>query len=130
MPVSGWKSVSIPEDMVKEIQRIIKENPHLGYKNVSQFVINAIRKLIEQYKPRFEHFNTYEDHVTIIDRTGKHARLIDIYFRNGKAYCEFCQDFDCEHIRFALKIPKVVEPLRRAGWVIDMDEGKVIRGPF
>jgi len=75
MPVSGWKSVSIPEDMVKEIQRIIKENPHLGYKNVSQFVINAIRKLIEQYKPRFEHFNTYEDHVTIIDRTGKHARF-------------------------------------------------------
>ena len=129
MPVPGWRSVSIPEEMVREIQRVIKENPHLGYKNVSQFVISAIRQLLERYKPLFEHFNTYEDHATIIDRTGKYARLVDIYFRNGKAYCEFCKEFDCEHIRFALKLPKVAYPLIEKGWKIDMEKGKVIKGP-
>lgn len=90
-----------------------------------------IGTLLEKYDveidlaPRFEHFNFYEDHVTIWDR--KEKRLVDVYFRNRRVYCEFCKEFDCEHISFALSLPKVVKPLRDIGWIIK--DGKVVRGP-
>lgn len=75
---------------------------------------------------RFEHFNVYMDHVTIWDR--KVNRLIDVHFRDGHAYCDYDEAEDCEHIRFALSLPKVVEMLREADWVIK--DGKIVRGPY
>ena len=126
MPQPGWKSISLPEEMVEEIARIIRERPELGYKSVSSFVIAAIRRLIEETKPTLEHFNVYEDHVTIIDH--KRRRLVNVYFRNGRIYCELCQETECPHTRYALNIPKIQEALREKGWIIK--EGKVIRKPF
>ena len=126
MPQPGWKSISLPEEMVEEIARIIRERPELGYKSVSSFVIAAIRRLIEETKPTLEHFNVYEDHVTIIDH--KRRRLVNVYFRNGRIYCELCQETECPHTQYALNIPKIQEALREKGWIIK--EGKVIRKPF
>ena len=126
MPQPGWKSISLPEEMVEEIARIIRERPELGYKSVSSFVIAAIRRLIEETKPTLEHFNVYEDHVTIIDH--KRRRLVNVYFRNGRIYCELCQETECPHTEYALNIPKIQEALREKGWIIK--EGKVIRKPF
>jgi len=126
MPQPGWKSISLPEEMVEEIARIIRERPELGYKSVSSFVIAAIRRLIEETKPTLEHFNVYEDHVTIIDH--KRRRLVNVYFRNGRIYCELCQEAECPHTEYALNIPKIQEALREKGWIIK--EGKVIRKPF
>lgn len=126
MPQPGWKSISLPEEMVEEIARIIRERPELGYKSVSSFVIAAIRRLIEETKPTLEHFNVYDDHVTIIDH--KRRRLVNVYFRNGRIYCELCQETECPHTQYALNIPKIQEALREKGWIIK--EGKVIRKPF
>ena len=44
MPNEGWKSISLPDEMVDKIKNIIDHNPDLGYRSVSQFIIAAIRE--------------------------------------------------------------------------------------
>jgi len=105
-------------EKVKKLERLL-EDP---------IVYNAFIETLQHLKkarlsPRFEHFNCYEDHVTLWDR--KLERLVNVYF-NGKApyvMCELCGRSDCEHVLFALSLPKVVETLRARGWRIE--EGKI-----
>jgi len=123
MPEKGWKSVSVPAEMIAEIERVIEDRPELGFKTVGSFVAAAVRKMIEEYSPHLEHFNVYEDHVTIIDRDNK--TLVNVYFRNNKVWCEYDEAVDCVHVRYTLRIPKVAEALRKKGWIIE--GGRVIR---
>lgn len=42
-----WKTISLPEEMIKEIDKYIKDHPEYGYTSVSAFVrmaINAFRE--------------------------------------------------------------------------------------
>ena len=48
MPREGWKSISIPEEMKAEIERVIKERPELGYKSIAGFIADAIRKNLKE----------------------------------------------------------------------------------
>ena len=43
MPEQKWKYVNIPEAMWIAIQKLIDEQPHLGYKSVADFVASAVR---------------------------------------------------------------------------------------
>jgi len=43
MPEQKWKYVNIPKAMWKEIQKLIDEQPQLGYKSVADFVASAVR---------------------------------------------------------------------------------------
>lgn len=126
MPQPGWRSISLPEEMIEKVAKIIEERPELGYKSISSFIIDAVRRLIEETKPALEHFNVYDDHVTVIDH--KLRRLVNVYFTNDRVYCELCQATECPHIQYALNIPKIQEALREKGWIIT--EGKVLRKPF
>jgi len=38
-----------------------------------------------------------------------------------------CEDSDCDHTRFALSIPKVIEALKEKGWKIE--SGRIIYVP-
>jgi hypothetical protein len=49
-------------------------------------------------------------------RAREKKKLAEICLRGGKAYCDLYEEFDCEYIRFALSLPKVVEPLKEKGW--------------
>jgi len=112
----------------KRIDEILEKRLR-GYRSRGEFTASAIREYLKEFiddlSPRFEHFNVYEDHVTIFDNENK--RLIDVYFRAGQAYCEYDEAFDCEHIQFALSLPDVVNPLNERGWIIR--DGKIISGP-
>ena len=63
-----------------------------------------------------EHFNVKEDHVTVIDY--RRRMFADVYFREGRAYCELCGEEDCEHIKYALSLSKLQKALERKGWTI------------
>ena len=39
----NWKTISLPEEMLIEIEKFIEENPEYGYSSVSAFVATAIR---------------------------------------------------------------------------------------
>lgn len=50
MPKDRYKGVSLPKEMVEEIERIIKDNPELGYTSVADFVKEAVRDKILKLK--------------------------------------------------------------------------------
>jgi len=50
MPKEGWVSISLPEEMVNEIRRVVEEKPELGYKSISDFIVHAIRSYVDYRK--------------------------------------------------------------------------------
>ncbi len=70
--------------------------------------------LIEHTDFRFESFNFDENGVKIQDR--KLNIIAQIYFKPDKVFCEYDETHDCEHVKFALSIPKVQQILRKKGW--------------
>jgi len=38
-----WKSISIPDEAAEKIQKIIDQNPDMGFTSVGQFVMAALR---------------------------------------------------------------------------------------
>lgn len=68
-----------------------------------------------------EHFNLDENGVRILDKNlttehSPHGRIIDIYFKDKKAWCDYDESSDCKHIKYALGLPVVVEILKKKGW--------------
>ena len=59
MSPSDWTSVSVSKDMVEKIRKLIEENPDLGYRSLSDFVQDAVRRHPE-YVEQFEHFNIWK----------------------------------------------------------------------
>jgi hypothetical protein len=47
--------------------------------------------------------------------------------RKPYIYCSLCEGPECDHTRFALSIPKVIETLKEKGWKIE--SGKIIYVP-
>ncbi|RLI28277.1 hypothetical protein DRO58_02505 [Candidatus Bathyarchaeota archaeon] len=130
MPVKGFKNLSIKEETWKKAKRFIEMyNKNVGYERFKS-VAHLIEEALEYYYLKhmgyqFEHFNVYEDHVTIWDH--RINRLIDVYIRDSKLVCEYCKDAGCEHVKFVLTIPKVIEALKKRGWIIK--RGKVVYVP-
>jgi len=67
------------------------------------------------------HFNLDEKGVRILDRglateNSPRGRIVDIYFKDKKAWCEHDDSFDCKHVEYALSLPVVQEILKKKGW--------------
>ncbi len=43
-----YRTVRIPENLVETVQKLIKENKELGYSSHSAFIIDTVRKRVEQ----------------------------------------------------------------------------------
>jgi hypothetical protein len=135
MPVDRYRGVSLQRELVDKIEEYVKNHPETGYKSMADFITDALRKRCEELKilvptppelPTLEHLNVKEDHVTVIDRAKK--IFADVYFRNSHVFCEACESENCEHVKYALGLPKIQKVLREKGWVIE--EGKIIRKPY
>jgi hypothetical protein len=127
-----YRKISIKKELGDVIEEFIEKNPRFGFRSVAGFAEDAMRKRAEALgilsqlsRPRFIHFNVYEDHVTLMDN--ELNRLVDVFFQHDKAYCEECQIHECDHTQFALSLPKVEKTLREQGWIIE--DGKVVKGP-
>jgi len=136
MPVDRHRGVSLQRELVDKIEDYIQNHPERGYKSIADFVTDAVRIRCEELKilvsippelPELEHFNVYEDHVTVIDH--KNRRIANVYFRNDTVFCDVCETKNCRHIEYVLKLPKVVRILSQKGWVIDEDKGKIMKTP-
>ena len=135
MPRDRFRGISLQRELVDRIEEYINSHPETGYKSLADFVTDALRKRCEELKilvptplepPVLEHFNVNEDHVTVIDR--RRRMFADVYFRNNHVYCELCKEENCEHVDYALNLPKVQKLLRQKGWIIE--EGKIIQKPY
>ena len=45
-----YRSVKIPNEVIEEIKNIIKNHKELGYRTHSEFIIEAIRRRLEELK--------------------------------------------------------------------------------
>jgi len=59
-----------------------------------------------------EHFNLDENGVKILDKslTTTHSprgTIVDVYFKRGKALCDYDDSATCKHVQFALTLPVV-----------------------
>lgn len=114
-----YRKISIKKELADVVEEFIDRNPHFGFRSIAEFVEDVLRKraeslgIIVALMPRFMHHNVHDDHVTIIDN--QLHREVEVYFQD-KPFCEFCEEHNCEHISFALTIPKVVKALKERGW--------------
>lgn len=131
MPIDKYRGVSLQRELMDKIEEYIKNHPERGYKSLADFVTDAVRKRCEELKilvptppeqPELEHFNVYKDHVTIIDR--KMRRIPNVFFRNNTIFCDVCEEKNCEHVKYALKLPKVQEVLKKMGLKVT-PEGRI-----
>jgi len=114
-------------DVAEKFQRIKEQ---MGLKNDTE----VLRMLINWYwkqhqdelQPPLEHFNLGEEGVRILDRTladyRTRGRIVDVYFKPDRAWCEYCESSKCRHVKYALSLPEVREILRKKGWKIAEEE--------
>jgi hypothetical protein len=68
-----------------------------------------------------EHFNVNESGVRILDRSlsnknSPNGMIVDVFFKRGKAFCEYDDTDNCKHIEYALSLPIVREIFKEKGW--------------
>lgn len=48
--MTDYSNIKVPEDMVDDIKKIMENHPEFGYRNPSEFVIEATRKQLIKLK--------------------------------------------------------------------------------
>jgi len=110
-----YVTLKIPHELAEAIDRIIGK---MGFRTRAEFVKEAIRQLLKEYKPDLEHFNLDENGVKILDRNiGRTGWVVDIHFKPDVIYCEYCLSDKCKHVKFALTIPQVRNIIKKKGWI-------------
>ena len=127
-----YATLKIPKELADEIDKIVGL---MGFRSRAEFVKEAIRKLLMEYKekPPLEHFNLNENGVVVIDRIAIPNRdlYVQIYFKPEGILCEYHNSSNCYHIKYALSKPdiqKVIQKHRKEGWKLP-DPDKVETGP-
>lgn len=110
MPEKGWKTITIREEFYKWLADYLERNEKaLAEANIyslNDLLWYSVQKLPNQITPRFEHFNVFEDHATIVDHQ-LGDRLINVYIKDHKLWCELDESFGCIHVGYAHSIGKV-----------------------
>ena len=75
-------------------------------------------------KNLLDHFNIGENGVKIQDpslatKYSPHGPIIDVYFRDGKSFCDYCESSDCKHVKYALRLPLVQKIFQKRRWKIE-----------
>ena len=55
MPIKGYDSVNLPSGLYATVKNLIKTRPDLGYRSVTEFVAESVRKRVEE----IEKVNSY-----------------------------------------------------------------------
>lgn len=135
MPIEGYRGITLKRELIDKIEEYIRDYPEQGYKSLADFVTDAIRRRAEELRmfaitPRFEHVNTYEDHVLILDRKIGPQATVTLQVRTvGESsfefHCERCGRTNCEHILYATTIPEVMRPAEKKGWKYKGKHGEI-----
>ena len=129
MPRPGYTTITISQDFLNKITRLIdKLNEEAGYRryrSVSHFVEETIVQFHARQLVPLEHFNLSDEGVRVLDRTlgnkRSRGRIIDVFFKDAKVWCDHCESADCKHVKFALSLPEVQKIIRKKGWDIYQD---------
>jgi len=48
MAIDGYKTVSLPEPLLKRVQRFLKNNQSLGYRSPTEYIRDAVREKLQR----------------------------------------------------------------------------------
>ena len=48
MPVKGYDSVNLPSGLYAKVRTLVKYRDELGYRSITEFVAEAVRKRVEE----------------------------------------------------------------------------------
>jgi Arc/MetJ-type ribon-helix-helix transcriptional regulator len=52
MPVKGYDSVNLPSALYDKVKRLVKKQEGLGYRSVTEFVADSVRRRTEEIEKR------------------------------------------------------------------------------
>lgn len=117
----NWAKVNIPKPMSDLIEKYLETEiaKQRGLKNKSDVATEGIKMLLEKdsmytQRPRFQHFNMYENHIKVIDN--EIGRIASVYFKDRTIFCDICDASECIHIDFALTLSDVIKILEEKGF--------------
>jgi Arc/MetJ-type ribon-helix-helix transcriptional regulator len=116
-----YTTVRLPNDLVIKMDVLIGVH---GYKSRGEIVKEAVRNLLKEYPnkevaatQRFGHYNVSDFGARITDTQSE--LMAEIYFKPEGIWCDLDKSFSCEHINYALTVPKiqrVIHNRRKEGW--------------
>jgi len=120
MSDTGWWPVKLRTELLKRIEEFLEsaEGKRTGYTNAAQVIDKAVRDMLEEYfAKRFEHVNTFEDKVRILDnKIGKSGDIVTISFRGGHSgFCEYDRTDNCIHVKYIWQIEDIAKILKKHG---------------
>ncbi|MEM2995857.1 MAG: hypothetical protein QXI91_07625 [Candidatus Bathyarchaeia archaeon] len=123
--ISKHSTVRIPKSMLLAIEEFLKtdEAKKLGFLHITDVVTAAVREFMNNR--RFEHFNLDVEKgiVRVLDR--QLGVIADVYFRRKDTgpviICEWDRSSKCDHVKYALTIPKIKDTLYQNGWIVTED---------
>ena len=115
-----WTGVMIRKELYTKIKDFLATDAgkELGFTNPTQLIDDAVREFVrELIDKRFQHINTYEDKVRVLDnQLGKNGDIVTIFFKSGTSgYCDHCRKSDCVHVKYSWEIPEVARVLKKHG---------------
>lgn len=116
--MTEWDTLRVPHDLMEELEKFLESAvaKKTGFTSKTQATTTAMREFIQKYSKRFEHVNTYEDKVRILDNNiGKRGDIVTVQFKGKVAFCDYCESKDCIHVKYCWEIPQVVEVLKKHG---------------
>jgi hypothetical protein len=116
MPRTGFKSITIKENLLKELEaayereKVVLANEGVGSLTsyVSKIISHHLKEK-ERDQSRLKHFNIYENVIRIQD--SKLNRLVDVDYRHGEMFCGLCHSTECLHTGFAWSIYSHYNPM-------------------
>ncbi|MCS7119554.1 MAG: ribbon-helix-helix domain-containing protein [Archaeoglobaceae archaeon] len=54
MPPKGYRGITLPMELIEEIENLIEKHPELGYTSLAEFVKDAIRSKLFDLKSELE----------------------------------------------------------------------------
>jgi len=111
-------ALTLEGDMAKRFELVKKKWGIEANTDVIRMLITWYYDQLPPQRPTLEHLNLNEQGVLIKDHSlaPPAGRLIQIYFKQGKAWCEYDETDDCRHVDFALELPEVQEVFKKKGW--------------
>ena len=71
MPVKGYDSVNLPSGLYAKVKSLVKTRSDLGYRSVTEFVAEAVRKRTEEIERMNGLISQLEEKYSIADTTNE-----------------------------------------------------------
>lgn len=116
---SNWQPVQLPKELVRDLATFADSGVSraLGFTSKSQLAAFAIREFLSKYSDYLSIFQITdfsEEKITLIDHESN--KIANIKHDGKFLQCSIDKENYCEHIKFVLMCPAVLEVVKKFGY--------------